>query len=448
MSLRDSPRSILLLVGLLALAFGPTHAHADEATPTTPSGELGRTIDLASRSAKPAASPAPPADYVSGKNIGDALGAARQKLSSVFDFGIRDLRLRLDDRIYKATRMRFSGIFTLLYQDASTGKGPREAAGGDLDILVTWDAVQRRGKTTGSLEGAFEGRYRLWTDIAPSALSTTIDSLWPTVSGFNQQPFSLVQFYWRQSLWNDRLTLKIGKLSGSSTFFGNRINSSSLFFVNYAFSDNPAVFFPGNGLGLHAIWKLSPKWTFAFGIQNANGVKTELDPSTLRYGEFWFAAQAQYHAKIRGLGKGTYRLGTWAVMGREPADAPPGQGAVLSIDQELGKRIIGILRYEYQGDGLLTPEIKFQSLTGTESALRVGMALPGPIAALPDDFMGVAVGWGVPADSRARESVVGEIFYRSQIESSSQLTLSLQAIRSSTIYDQVLVFSVRWRVEF
>jgi hypothetical protein len=301
-SLRDSSRPILLLVGLLALAFWPTHAHADEAPLAAAPGELGKTIDLASRSAKPAASPAPPTNYVSGKNIGDTLGAARSDLASIFDFGLRDTRLRLDEQIYKATRMRFSGILTLLYQSASEGEGPREAAGGDLDILATWDAVQRGGKTTGTLEAALEGRHRLWTDITPSALSTTIDSLWTTTSGFNTQPFSLVQIYWRQSLWNGRFRFMVGKLSGYSTFFGNRINSSSLFFVNYAFSDNPAVFFPGNGLGLHTVYELSPKWTFAVGIQNANGVKTEFDPSTLRYGEFWFAAQADYRTRIRGLG--------------------------------------------------------------------------------------------------------------------------------------------------
>jgi hypothetical protein len=135
-------------------------------------------------------------------------------------------------------------------------------------------------------------------------------------------------------------------------------------------------------------------------------------------------------------------------MAREEADQPAGQGVVLSIDQEIGKRIIGILRYEYQGEGLLTPEIEFKALTGTESALRLGMAVPGPIRSLPDDYMGLALAWGVPADSRAKESVVGEIFYRSQIESASQFTLSLQAIRSSTVYEQVLVLSVRWRIEF
>ena len=47
-----------------------------------------------------------------------------------------------------------------------------------------------------------------------------------------------------------------------------------------------------------------------------------------------------------------------------------------------------------------------------------------------------------------KDAFVGEVFYRSQLESASQLTLSLQAIRSSTIYDEVLVFSVRWRLEF
>lgn len=422
---------------------------APQATGTTaPETAPGEATGSAASEATDAEAGAPHADFVSTKNIEDKLREAKAPRKSVLDFGLQDALRRVDDRIYQKTHLRFAAIYTLLYQHAYGGDGPRDAAGGDFDLIGTWDAIRCGKRTTGALEVAFEGRHKIETDITPSALSRTIDSLWTTTSGFNQQDFSLIQAYWRQDLLRDRLHFRVGKLSASSTFFGNRINSSSLFFLNYAFSDNPAVFFPGNGLGLHVTWDLSPRWSITAGVQNANGIKTEIDPSTLRFGEYWSALQFTYRARIRGLGEGTYRVGGWYVTPREIGHTEAGAGGVLSIDQELGKHVIGFLRYERQGESLVSPDVRFKTLTATRSVVRGGIGVSGLIPGWPDDYIGVGLAWGDPADDRAKDSYVAEIFYRSQIERTTQLSLSLQSIQSSTVFDQVLVLSVRLRFQF
>ena len=391
---------------------------------------------------------APPPDFVSTRNVEDKLEEARRSRVALFDFGARDASLRFERRLYDATRIRVAGIYTVLSQHATDGDGPRSATGGDVDIIATWDAVKRGDKIVGALDVALEGRHKYWTKIPPASLSQTIDSLWTTTSGFNVQTFFPVQIYWRQSWQGGRWRMRIGKLSPYATFFGNRINSSSLFFVNYGFADVPAVFMPGNGVGVHVSHDLSKHWTVHVGIQNANGLKTRIEPSTLRFGEFWYAVQVDYKSKIRGLGEGTWRLGGWYVNGREVAKTKDGFGTVLSIDQELGKRVIGFLRYEFQGQSLLSPEIRRDALTATEWALRAGFGFPGPFRRLPDDFLGIGAAWGSPSRIPVRDSFVGEIFYRFQLESSAQLSVSAQAIRSSTVFREVFVFSFRLRVEF
>lgn len=446
-------RPILLATGLLLMVVCGEAARAEDAVVVGPPVPAAGGAQPPKNDASGSDSGAPARNFNSTRNVEDKVREQRRRRNGLFDFGIRDALLRLDDRIYEATHLRLAASYTMLYQHAYAGDGPRDAAGGDFDLVGTWEVIRRGGKTTGALVGELEGRHRLGTVIPPAGLVTTIDSLWTTTSGFNVQDFALIQFYWRQDLLNDRLRLRFGKLSSYSTFFGNRLNSSSLFFVNFAFSDNPAVFMPGNGLGLHATWNFSPRWSASFGIQNANAVKTEIDPSTVRHGEYWYALQAQYRATIRGLGEGTYRVGTWYTAPRQTADTPAGGGGVLSIDQELGKKLIGFVRYEYQGQNLLNPEVERAALTGTMMALRGGVGISSLIPAFPDDYMGIALAWGTPADSplgesRARDSVVAEIFYRLQLESASQLSLSLQVIRSSTIYDQVAVLSVRYRLEF
>lgn len=406
----------------------------------------------AARADEPDASPgasttaAPAPTFVSSRSIEDRIRESRESRRSVLDFGIRDAIHGLGDKVYDRVGLRFTFSYTMLYQHASGGSGPRDAAGDDVDLLGIWEPFRNDRRVDASLEAAFEGRNR-YADITPSALSTTIDSLWSTTSGFNRQDFSLVQVYWRQALFDGRLHLRIGKLSPYASLFGNRFNSSSLFFVNYAFSDNPAVFMPGNGLGLHASWKLDEHWTLVLGIQNANGVKTKIDPSTLRYGEYWAAVQLQRTVDLPGLGKGTWRVGSWYVTPREVAKTDAGGGGVLSIDQELGTHTIAFLRYEYQGEGLLNPEVRLKVLTGTEQVVRGGLVFPGPIPAWSDDLIGVGGAWGKPAESGLDDSVVGEIFYRGQLESTSQLTFSMQMVKSSTVFERVFVFSVRYRLE-
>ena len=423
---------------LLLLTTGwPPRAHAEEGAD-------------APASATTADDPAPPRDFVSSRNIGDKLGEARRHRRSLFNVGVHERALRLEKRIYRATRIRFAGMYTYLSQHASAGNGPRDAAGGDLDVIATWEAVRRGGETLGALAMSFEGRHKSWTSIPPASLSNTIDSLWTTTSGFNVQDFFPVQIYWRQLLARGRLALHVGKLSAYSTFFGNRLNSSSLFFVNFAYADNPTVFMPGNGLGIHASYDISPHWTVHAGVQNANGVKTRLEPSSLDLGELWYALQVDYRAKIRGLGEGTWRYGIWYVNARQVLDQGEGGGAVLSIDQELGRKLIGFLRAEWQGRDLLNPEVAFDALTATRTSVRGGFGIPGPLRRLPDDYMGIGLAWGEPArhERFVKDSWVAEYFYRFQLESSTQLSFSAQVIRSSTVFEQVVVLSARLRLEF
>lgn len=261
------------------------------------------------------------------------------------------------------------------------------------------------------------------------------------------QDFALTQLYWRQDFLGDRLEVRLGKVSALAMFFGNRLNSSDLFFLNYAFADEPTAFTPGNGFGVQGKYKFSKRWAVIAGVQNANGMKTEIDPSTLELGEFWYAAQVEFTPTIRGLGHGTYRLAAWHVDERK-GKSGAGSGGVLSIDQELSKKAVAFLRYGWQGEGLISPIVRVQSLTGTEHALRVGLGWQGPVKAWPDDYAGLAFAWGKPSNKLARESFVAEIFYRSQLTDTSHVSLGLQLIESSTVFDQVAVLGARFRIEF
>ena len=399
--------------------------------------------------ADPAAtgSGAPPEEFTSGNLVGDTLRDLRRRDRAWFNLGLRDAAVRFEDMVEERIGLRFGAAYTMLYQGADRGSGPKESWGGDLDIVGIWKPKRQRKGWEGSLQIGMEGRHRIATDIPPQSLSKTIDSLWPTVSGFNEQRFSLIQLYWGQDLFRGRMRIRIGKIS-PYFFFGNRLNDASTAFLNASFSDSPAVFFPGNGFGVQVRYNLGKDWIVRGGIQNANGIKTEFSPESLDKGEFWYGFEIEKRVNIRRLGHGRYRLGFWYVDPRADAGTGDGAGTSISIDQEIGPKVLVFFRSAAQGASLITPDVQEDSLTATKRALRVGFGVDGPIRSQPDDYFGFAIAWGKPSAALARNSIVAESFYRLQLTEATHFSVSLQAIRSSTIFEQVFVLGLRLRVEF
>ncbi|MHC5010693.1 MAG: carbohydrate porin [Planctomycetota bacterium] len=445
---RSAPWPVLsLAIGLIVLAGpGVRTALAQEPVriPAPSSGDVARAAGAPAANRLEAAR----RSQRSGTNPTDILRSARVERRGLLDLGLHARMTALDDALERRTGIRFALAYTQLYQHATNGDGgPRNAWGAEFDIVTKWALVGRKGCNQGLFAAVLRSRYKIDTHIPPSEMSNTIDSLWPTTSGFNEQDFTFIQVYWQQDLLADRMRIVLGKIDPSATFFGNRFNSSKTEFVNNTFSSNPAVFFPGNGAGLHARYRFSDRWEAVVGVQDANG-KTTAEPfSTLGEGELWVAGQVQFTTDIRGLGRGHYRLGGWRSPPRSDAGTPAGAGTCVSIDQEFGRHVVGFLRVDWQGEGLVTTENRLGVLTATRANVRGGVVILGPIPALPDDELGIGAAWGEPEADGARDAWVGEVFYRLQATDSFQITPSFQVIRSlSRSVGDAGVFSLRFRL--
>ena len=109
--------SAAILIALLAptIAF-PTSARAEEsitgapaaAPPTTPPTTAPPTTTPTSEGG------APPADFVSTSNIEDKLREAKTPRLARFNIGLRDAMKRIDDNLYRKTRIRFAAVYTAL----------------------------------------------------------------------------------------------------------------------------------------------------------------------------------------------------------------------------------------------------------------------------------------------------------------------------------------------
>lgn len=343
------------------------------------------------------------------------------------------------DRIAAERNIRFGIANTWLFQQATGGPGSRSAAGGDIDLLLKWTAIGAGTPDTGILAFAAEGRYQIG-DQAPSALGGEIGTLTPTTNGFGERPLVVKELYWDQRLFEDRFRFAVGRIDPENLFGGHRLQSANLYFLNKVFSSNPTVAYPGPGLAAAAQFKPAPWFYVDGGITDANGKATVSNfEGFFEDHEYLLFAEAALTPKFEGIGEGRYRVALWHIDSREDAGTPSDQGFTISLDQDLGERVIVFVRYGH-ADG---------EVTGISNSVQAGAGFKHVL--LKDDMLGLAAAWSEPSDSEKRDETVLEVFQRFQITETSQFTVGAQVIfdPSNAPDDDVLgVFSARLRIAF
>lgn len=329
------------------------------------------------------------------------------------------------DRLRDRTGLDIGVAYTTLYQrltDKKDGKDPIEGAAGDLDIFGEWTLPGSPVPRSWHIGYQAEVRHRLFTSSRPSNLGASSGSLWGTTSGFNTQDFSLVQLWWQQTLFDNRLAYRIGKVDQADFFDIGTLKSANLFFSNFAFSDNPAIPSPDNGYGGAISIHPNENWYLRAGFGDANARKTSMAmKSFLQKNDYFTAMEFGLTPTIAGLGQGYYQLTIWHTDGerrRNARDQPSGKGFSIRLEQYLGEDLLPFITYSHS--------------TGNTTAVRqlatagIGMA---DILGYKDDIIGVAVGWGQPEDRSLRNQYVAEVFYRLQISDYLQITPDIQVIR-------------------
>ena len=314
------------------------------------------------------------------------------------------------EMVDERTGLNMTFAYTALYQAVTNGnlRGPAVGAAGDFDIVGRWLLLQP-GSTTGSInEGTlgFATEVRNgFTSATPAQLGQSIGSLWGTTTGFNEQPFHLSQFWWQQRMFEDRFEFRVGKIDMSTLFDAFRFNSANHFFQNAAFSDSPAIPFPGNGLGFSVGWDPTPEWFLRYGFGEANGRKTEIPNLDFNRVEAWFTAHsAGWNGEVGKLGKGLYQATLWHSERRSGANIPSATGVALVAQQELGNGWVPFARYAFADNRAV--EVRHFAAAGAVHEAPFGRS---------DDRFGAALGWGSPHNSNFRSQWSAEIFYRLEV---------------------------------
>lgn len=352
---------------------------------------------------------------------------------------------RLNERMEEATGVRLGLAYTLSFQAATEGPGDRSGAEGDLDLFAAWQIL---GKEDGTNAGAFnlnaQHIHRIG-QVAPANLASEVGAIWGTSDGIGaDESFPIVQLYYEQWMFDDRLMAVVGKIDTTNYVGTNRFADDTLYFMNRAFSSNPAINYPGNGLGAVVGWQVTDQVSVGGCIADANGVETEAGFHTIEAGEFFMAAEVGLTLDIEGAGEGNYRLTAWRSDEAEDAGLPEDYGFALSVDQEIGERAVPFFRASW-ADG---------DATGVTAVVGGGLGVEG-LMGREEDTVGVGVSWGSSTEDDVEDQVVSEVFYRMQLARSVQLTLGAQVIANAPDLESedgseetVGVFEARLRITF
>jgi len=223
---------------------------------------------------------------------------------------------------------------------------------GSYDLELGFDLEKLLRLPGGSIHARAEGS---WSDGLDASSIGSLFGVNGDAGG--DRSIDLTELYYEQSLWGDRVQLRVGKLDLAGgfecrgcpvAFDGSAFaNNETAQFLNGALVNNPTIPMPDKGLALMAYFQPLEWWYVSAGIADAQADARETGFNTAFHGrsDFFsiFETGVVPHLPSRnGRLPGAYRIGLW--YDPQPKEQFNGRGAkrddvgfYLSLDQMILK---------------------------------------------------------------------------------------------------------------
>ncbi|HOM61171.1 MAG TPA: carbohydrate porin [Anaerohalosphaeraceae bacterium] len=342
---------------------------------------------------------------------------------------------------------------------------------GSFDLEMEFDLQTLAGIEGGTIYMHSEGTWSR-KDID----ETSIQSLFGVNGDFApREAFNIIELWYQQSLWDDTLQVRMGKLDmtggfecrGSMVSFdSNRYaNDENTQFLNSALINNPTIPFPDYGIGAIVLWSPVENWYVSVGAADAQADKRESGLNTAFHDEDYFITMAETGIlpqldSANGPLPGVYRAGIWYDGQPKPSLDESrfyrdDTGCYLSFDQMLTREssdpadtqgLGAFFRYGYANG-------RCNAVTNFFSG---GIQYEGLLEGRPADVLGIGYAHGALTDRSASpftkdfESVL-EVYYSLKAAGWLFITPSLQYAANpggTGDSNDALVFGVRTLLTF
>jgi porin len=164
--------------------------------------------------------------------------------------------------------------YQALYQGAGESPGEDTATGGLLRFFGAWELVNRGTCNHGTLVYNIENRHRLGTDLATQDLGFEIGYVGSTDIIVGDSGWALTNLFWEQHLAGDRVAFVAGIVDVTDYLDTYALVDPTDCFHNMAFSTNPTIPAPDQGLGAAFRVMITDRVYVVGGISDGSG-----DPS-------------------------------------------------------------------------------------------------------------------------------------------------------------------------
>ena len=334
--------------------------------------------------------------------------------------------------------LQFNIDESMFYQVATDSLGEHDAAGGLVRVYGQWELLGRGSENPGLLVFKGENRHRIGTAITPFDLGFEAGSILPTGTFFSEFDFGVTNLYWKQYYFDRQLVLAAGKIDVTDFIDVYAMMNPLTHFINLAFSTNPTIAVPNQGLGAAAGVMLTDQLYLQGGFGDANGKPTTAgfdtffdDSEYFSYVEFG-ATSSQDRIYLDNI-----HATLWHTDARQTAGTPEGWGVAVTAQKFICEKWLPFFRFGYSDGDAALMQTTFSTGLGLQRENR--------------DVFGVGVSWGSPAAGGLRDQFTSEVFYRVQLTQFLAITPDVQLIVDPALNptaDVLALFGIRLRAAF
>ncbi|MFC2073454.1 carbohydrate porin [Campylobacterota bacterium] len=341
--------------------------------------------------------------------------------------------------------LNFGFDYNVLMQTATQSLDDKTAAGGVFRMYGEWSADSVDRGNSGSLIYKVENRHRLGTDIPPSRLGAEIGYAGMTAVTFSDIGWALTNLHWSQRLYDNRLGFVIGIVDTTDYVDVYGLVNIWTEFNNYAFTTNPTIPAPNQGLGAALRIMATENIYILGGIADANGDPTSPEntfDSFLDESEFFSHIELGWALSWERRFSDNIHLTAWHQDAREKAQTPDGWGMAFSFSRLLDEAWEPFFRAGFaKGSSSLW---EYSISTGTGHHFQNN-----------DNMLGLGLNWSRPSEetfgSGLNDQYTAEFYYRFQILKRLSITPDIQLVLNPALNpkkDTIAVFGLRARFSF
>ena len=377
-------------------------------------------------------------------SVGGTLNSDREREAAV------PARVNLLDRYFGFKQQvgedygfSFGFDYNALFQAASDSLAENTAASGVFRAYGSWTLVGKDSGDTGTLVYKVENRHHMGTDIAPKDLGAEVGYAGLTAVTFSDIGWALTNLYWSQRLLKNRLAFVAGIVDTTDYIDVYGLVNIWTDFNNYAFTTNPTIPAPDQGLGA-AVRVMPTKNIYILGgIADANGDPTDIGDSI---NSFFSESEFFTHIEVGWISSWDRRfsdnihLTAWHADEREEAQVPNGWGVAFSFSRLFADTWEPFFRAGYSENGGAL----------WERSISAGFGY------YPDkkgNALGVGLNWSRPSEDvfgpGLDDQYTADIYYRFQLLKVLTITPDVQFLVNPVLNPDestIWVFGLRARL--